>query len=344
MSTSTSDDWGRRDFLKRSTLAGAAGLLGLTPQQVAAEPPPETTRIRLSVLPSVCLAPQYVAEALLRAEGFSEVQYVPVPRGSTGGVPGAMRLGAGEIDVDANFAAPLVVAVDRGAPIVILGGVHVGCFDLVASGAVRTITDLKGKTVAVFGMESAQHTFLASMLAYVGLDPNKDVTWLVRPSDEAKRLLADGKVDGFLGFPPDPQELRAKKIGHVVVTSAADRPWSQYFCCMLSANRDFVARYPVAAKRTLRAILKAVQVCAVDAPRAARAYLDRGFNVQEEYVLQALRELPWTRWRELSPEDTLRFYALRLHEAGMIKSNPQKIIAQGTDWRFLNELKKELKG
>jgi NitT/TauT family transport system substrate-binding protein len=40
----------------------------------------------------------------------------------------------------------------------------------------------------------------------------------------------------------------------------------------------------------------------------------------------------------------MRYFALRLHEAGMIKSSPQKIIAQGTDWRFLNELKKELKG
>jgi NitT/TauT family transport system substrate-binding protein len=40
----------------------------------------------------------------------------------------------------------------------------------------------------------------------------------------------------------------------------------------------------------------------------------------------------------------VRFYALRLHEAGMIKAIPQKLIAQGTDWRFLNELRKELKG
>jgi hypothetical protein len=42
--------------------------------------------------------------------------------------------------------------------------------------------------------------------------------------------------------------------------------------------------------------------------------------------------------------DAVRFYSLRLHEAGLIKSSPQKIIAQGTDWRFLNELKRELKG
>jgi NitT/TauT family transport system substrate-binding protein len=258
-----------------------------------------------------------------------------VPAGSTGGVPEAMRLGIGEIDFDANFAAALVVAVDRGAPIVILSGVHVGCFDLIATEGVRAIKDLKGKTVAVFGMESAQHIFLSSMLTYVGLDPSKDVTWVVRPSSAAKQLLAEGKVDAFLGFPPDPQELRAKKIGHVLVSSAIDRPWAQYFCCMVSANRDFVTRHPVAAKRALRAILKAVQVCAIDPPRAGRAYLDRGFNVREDFVLQALKELPYGRWREYDPEDTIRFYSLQLHEIGMIKSSPQKIISQALTGGFL---------
>jgi NitT/TauT family transport system substrate-binding protein len=85
-------------------------------------------------------------------------------------------------------------------------------------------------------------------------------------------------------------------------------------------------------------------VCALDPPRAARAYRDRGFDVPEPLVLQALKEVPFGRWRAYDPADTLRFYALRLREAGMIKASPQSILAQGSDWRFLNELKKELKG
>jgi NitT/TauT family transport system substrate-binding protein len=56
-----------------------------------------------------------------------------------------------------------------------------------------------------------------------------------------------------------------------------------------------------------------------------------------------MKDVPYARWRDYDAEDTLRFYALRLHEAGMIRSSPQKIIATGTDWRFLNELKRELK-
>src|SRR5947199_337393 len=67
----------------------------------------------------------------------------------------------------------------------------------------------------------------------------------------------------------------------------------------------------------------------------------RGYRY--EYAFQTMKEIPYGRWREYDPEDTVRFYALRLHEAGMLKSNPQKLIARATDWRFLNELKKELK-
>jgi NitT/TauT family transport system substrate-binding protein len=59
--------------------------------------------------------------------------------------------------------------------------------------------------------------------------------------------------------------------------------------------------------------------------------------------MQTMREVPYARWRDYDTEDTVRFYALRLQEAGLIKSTPNKILAQATDFRFLNELKKELK-
>jgi NitT/TauT family transport system substrate-binding protein len=57
-----------------------------------------------------------------------------------------------------------------------------------------------------------------------------------------------------------------------------------------------------------------------------------------------MQEPPYGKWRVYSPESTIRLYALHLHEAGATKSNPQKIISKGTDWRFLNDLKKALKG
>jgi NitT/TauT family transport system substrate-binding protein len=94
----------------------------------------------------------------------------------------------------------------------------------------------------------------------------------------------------------------------------------------------------------LRAILKATDFCANNPARAARLIVDGGFTNNFESTLMTLNEVPYNKWREYDPEDTIRFYALRLREAGMIKSSPNKLIADATDWRFLNELKRELKG
>ena len=333
---------------KRETLRMmAAALVGVglfgRSELARAERPPETTRIRLNKVRSICLAPQYVAEELLRGEGFTDIQYVGEGSAGIGGMPAAQALGAGAVDISMNFAAPLAVAVDAGAPITILGGVHPGCFELFGSERIRTITDLKGKTVESPGINSAQYLFLASISASVGLDAQRDINWVTHSPAEAMRLFADGKIDALLAFPPDSQELRAKKIGHVVLDSAKDRPWSQYYCCLAVANRDFARKYPVATKRALRAIIKGSDICAGDPDRGAQAYLDLGFQTEPQYAHQALREIPYGRWRDFNPEDTLRFYALRLREAGLIKSSPQQLIAQGTDWRFLNEIKKELK-
>jgi NitT/TauT family transport system substrate-binding protein len=331
--------WSRREFLGGLALAGSAGLMGLKPEPAAAEPPPETTVIKLVRVPGICIAPQYVAEDLLRAEGFNAVYYVD----TQAGVEASRAVASAEADFTLTFAGPVILRIDAGDPITLLAGVHVGCFELFATDRVRSIRDLRGKTVAMQALGSSQHIFLSSMAAYVGVDPRKEINWAPHPSAESIRLLADGKIDAFLAFPPEPQELRAKKIGHVVVNSAVDRPWSQYFCCLIGASREFVRKYPVATKRVVRAILKASDLCALEPERAARSVVERGHATSYEYALQTMRDVTYGKWRQYDPEDTVRFYALRLHEAGMIKSTPQKIIAQGTDWRFLNELKKELK-
>jgi NitT/TauT family transport system substrate-binding protein len=331
------EGWTRRAFLGGVTLAGTAGLLGLHPGLVAAEPPPETTRIRLVQTPSMCQAPQYVAEELLRGEGFTEVVYLK----KEGPYDIVDALASGEVDLNLHFSARLIVRLDRGDPITILAGVHPGCYELFTAQPLQSLRDLKGRTVAIRALGGPEHVFLTSMAAYVGLDPERDLIWVANPA--AKELFTQGKVEAFMGFPPEPQDLRARRIGHVLVNSNVDRPWSQYFCCMVAAHRPFVQQHPVATKRALRAILKATDVCAVEPDRASQQLVDRGRTPRGDLMRQVLQDISY-RWRDYEPEDTVRFYALRLHEVGMIKSVPQKIIAQGTDWRFLNELKRELKG
>jgi NitT/TauT family transport system substrate-binding protein len=108
-------------------------------------------------------------------------------------------------------------------------------------------------------------------------------------------------------------------------------------------NAEFVRDHPVATKRVLRAILKANDICAAEPERTAQQLVSRGFTEHYDYALETLTDIPYAQWREFDPEDALRFFGLRLHEAGMIKSSPNRLIAEGTDWRFLNELKRELK-
>jgi NitT/TauT family transport system substrate-binding protein len=329
----------RRRFLTTLSSAGAAGLMG-APKSSAQDGPLETTTVRLAKIAGICIAPQYVADELLRAEGFTDIRFVA----TDAGVPAALSLARGEVDFTANYAPALVIPIDAGEPITILGGEHIGCFELFAKEGIRSIPDLKGKNVGVQGLGSSQYTFLSSMAAHVGLDPVKDIRWITSSSPKPMELFAEGKIDAFLGFPPEPQELRARKIGHVVVNSTVDRPWSQYFCCMLAAQREYVRKYPVATKRVLRAIIKATDLCVTQPERVAQRIVDGGFTPRYDYALQTLKEIPYARWREYDAEDTVRFYSLRLREAGMIKSSPAKIIASGTDWRFFNELKRELKG
>jgi len=212
--------WSRREFVERLGIVGAVGLLRMRPVNAAAEPTPETTHLRLAKYPAVCTAPQFVAEPLFQAEGFGDTQYVTRP-GPTSWTMKA--LAAGETDIAVNYGTNLILQLDAGDPVVILGGIHVGCYELFGGERVRAVRDLRGRKVAVPELGSGHHTFVSMMASHVGLDPRKDIEWVVQPAAESKKLLAEAKIDALMAFPPDPQELRAKKIGHVVVASAVDR-------------------------------------------------------------------------------------------------------------------------
>jgi NitT/TauT family transport system substrate-binding protein len=333
-------DLSRRSFLSRAAGLALGGALAGYARMAAADPPPETQRIRLIHAPSLCLAPQYIAEDLLRLEGFTDIKYYPL---GTRYAPQALT--DGRADISLWNTPGLLPYIDRGLPLVVLAGVHSGCYELFGNDSVKAIRDCKGKTLAIYFPGSGDHFMFSTLLAYVGIDPQKDVTWVTAESTtrDAMQLFEEGKADAFFGFAPQPQELRAKGIGRVLINTAVDRPWSQYFCCTVAANREFVRRNPIATKRVLRAILKASDICATDPEGAARFLYERGYERRLEIGLQAMKELRYNRWREYDPEDTIRYFSLRLHEVGLVKTNPEKMIAQGTDWRFLQQLKRELK-
>jgi NitT/TauT family transport system substrate-binding protein len=220
----------RRDFLRQSSALVGASLLPYS-SLVRAEPPPEVRKLRLINIPAICHAPQYVAEALLKLEGFTELEYLDFPTAGPDGIA------AGRVDMSMWGMPESIPLIDEGKPIVFLSGVHAGCWEVFGNENVRQIQDLRGKSVVITGMRSGEHIFISSMLAYAGINPSRDVKWVVAPSyPESMRFFADGKADAFLAFPPMAQEARAKRIGRVIVDTSHDKPWSQYFCCMVTTN------------------------------------------------------------------------------------------------------------
>jgi len=285
----------RRRFLFDASILGAGSLFGF-PQLAAAEAAPEITTIRLIEDPAICLAPQYLAEELLKLEGFREILYVKT---RTGGIH--PLLDDGEADLSMDPAPRLVYGLDGRPNLVALAGIHAGCYELFAHDKVRSLHDLKGNTISIYAFNGADHILISSVLAYVGIDPRRDVKWL--PDDkvgDAMRRFGAGEADAFMGFAPQPQELRLQKIGHVILNTAQDRPWSQYFCCMVVANRNFVSNYPAATKRALRAFLKAADICAREPERVGRFLADRGFESRYSLSVEVLKSLPYRRWREVT--------------------------------------------
>jgi NitT/TauT family transport system substrate-binding protein len=281
----------RRRFLKALSAVGAAGVIGAPHVLVAAEAL-ETTTLRLPNDHSICIAPEYVAEELLRAEGFTDIRYVEAP-----GIQQLDALLRGELDF-CNFSpgGRSMVSIDAGVPIVGLAGIHIGCFELFARAGIRHIAELKDKTI---GLRAAPTALLTLMAAEVGLDPAKDIRWVTSADrgPDPLELFVQGKIDAFFGFPPEPQDLRARHVGHVILNTTTDRPWSQYFCCMLESSRDYVRRHPVATKRVLRAILKAADFCSHRAD--ARRTADRRWRVHRS-LRPCLRDAEQYSFRQMA--------------------------------------------
>src|SRR5262245_59313193 len=211
----------RRRFLTTASLAGAAGTARV-PKVHAKEGPLETTTVRITKNAGICLAPQYVADRLLAAEGFTDVRYVD--QGLSSDL--SLKVGHGDADFSLDFAARTIQTIDSGGAVTVLSGVHVGCYELFAKAGIRRVSDLKGKTIGLEILGLNPQAFLIAMAAHIGLDPQADIRWVIRtePSVKPMQLFIDGKIDAFFATPPEPQLLRERGLNHVIFNSILDKP------------------------------------------------------------------------------------------------------------------------
>lgn len=329
----------RRVFLGSAAAAIAAAC---APKTSAAETPtpslgpPETTTIRVHG-PAPCDPWTWLADDFLKAEGFTDVKLI------ADGTLGATDIGGG-------YANNYVASVDASEPYVALGGTHVGCMELWALPGINTVRDLRGKRVVATKpdvLNDLIYGLWVSLLTTFGVDPSEVAfTFTNDPTKSQIDYFTDGKSDAVFAAGLAGPSLRAnpKNPGKLIFDTTVDKPWSQHFCCLLVANRDWAKANPNAAKRATRAVLRAIDYTAQDRQRAVAAAVEKKLGVARNptILFETIKDLPYD-WRAYDPTETLRFYALRLADGKLLKKTPTQIIADGTDFAFFRQMQKELK-
>jgi NitT/TauT family transport system substrate-binding protein len=161
MTNLRSDPWSRREFLGRVTGAVGTGFVGLPAGRAGAEAPPETTTITVGRGSYLCLTPIAVAEELLRAEGFTDVRYIPDESRPPATAPW------GDVHFEMGFSASIITHIEVGDPILMLAGIHAGCYELIGTQRVRSVRDLKGKRVAVRNLGGGPHILVHPAFPWV---------------------------------------------------------------------------------------------------------------------------------------------------------------------------------
>jgi NitT/TauT family transport system substrate-binding protein len=324
---------------------GALGVWGCggdsAPKLVATPtplPPPETTAIRLG--PGACDAPMMIAERYLQEEGFTNVQFV-----TAGGPPG---LTGDRADLVVMFVPTLTSAVEAGAAIIGVGGLHTGCAEIWAPPNVATLKDARGRTVVVTAKtpENLPYSYIALGLKNAGVDPS-EVNFVVQPDANLTQLFLEGKSDllflattADVAFKSNPQNK-----GHVVLDQAMEKPWSEQNCCMLTTTTAWLKANPIATRRALRAIYRAADSLPKDRIDAAKVAAEKGLfggPANIELVRGAANMVPYD-WRDYDVSESMRFHAKLMSAVNLSKLTPEETITKSTDLRFAKELATELK-
>lgn len=335
-----------RTLATGAAVAGGSALAACAQQSGAAQippkelPPPETTTVRI-VMPPECDPGIWFAKDYLLSEGF-KVSFVTTPFTSQRWLTNDLA------DFAPAHAEFTVATIAAGLPLTILAGLHTGCFELWVDRSIANVRDLRGRRISVRqGSTSDQFfVFFAVLLGSIGIDLLKDVHLVESGPDDYPGMIAaytEGRADAVLaGGAQGPSLKRLKAPGHVILETMTEKPWSQYVCCHLVANRDWARRNPIATQYVTRAVLRATDAAAKDHARAAHDSVAGGFPKEESLVTAAM-DMSTYNWRDLEPEETLRFFGLWLAKVKLIKSTPEQLIQNGTDLAYMRRLRSELK-
>ncbi len=236
-------------------------------------------------------------------------------------------LALGGFDVTHHLVMYFLKPVEQGLDVKFTGGIHRGCLRVqaAAKGNIRSIKDLRGKRIGVPGMGTPPFIFANRVLGANGIDPSREITWLVFPAGELGLALDKGEVDAVADSEPIGSLLLADGKVRNIADQAADAPYKDEYCCAVLVNGKFLARNPKASAAATRALLKAAKWVEANPAAAARLSVEKKYLAstveQNTIAISHLRYIPSVSGAEAA----VRLAATEMQRAGML--NPSTDVA-----------------
>jgi len=198
------------------------------------------------------------------------------------------RLRDGRVELACGVAEHVVLDAERGGRLrIVAGNVNKLPFTLIGAPHVRTIADLRGRTIGVSSIEAGSSSLVMQLLAEHGLRCSEDYRLLaVGPILARWRMLQSGEIDaGLQGAPLDSIALDR---GFTALANPRDRfPWFQF--TSVNADAAWSARNRDLVVRVLRGLVRAHQWFHGNRAGATRIAVEET-GVDERYALRAWDE------------------------------------------------------
>jgi NitT/TauT family transport system substrate-binding protein len=306
---------GAKEFVRLTVLLAIGALAGCgksgSPAQQA-----NSNKIRVGYIGLTCEAPIFsaVEKGFFKEEGL-DVELVKCEWSQYKDV-----LALGGFDITHHLVMYFLKPLEQGLDVRFTGGIHRGCLRVQAGvkGNVRTIKDLKGKRIGVPGMGTPPFIFANRVLGANGIDPSKDVTWIVYRAGELGLALDKGDVDAVCDSEPIGSMLLAQGKVRNVADQAADAPYNQEYCCAVIVNGKFLKANPKATAAATRALLKAAKWVETNPAAAARLSVEKKYLAstveQNAVAISHLRYVPSIS----GAETAVKLASAEMKTAGML--------------------------
>src|SRR5437660_4243853 len=235
-----------------------------------------TNKIRVGYIGLTCEAPIFsaVEKGFFKEEGL-EVSLVKCEWSNYKDV-----LALGGYDITHHLVMYFLKPVEQGLDVKFTGGMHKGCLRVqaAAKGNIRTVEDLRGKRIGVPGMGTPPFIFANRVLGSHGINPGKEINWLVFPAAQLGLALDKGEVDAVANAEPIGSLLLADGKVRNIADQATDEGYKDEYCCAVIVNGKFLSKNPKTSAAATRALLKGAKWVNTN-PRAAAE-----LSVQKKYI------------------------------------------------------------